>query len=144
MNPLKEWWKVKRYFKPPTMHIHIGELTWFYGRLPYIHRKFIDFEADSLGWKDKYSSPRHEWDPFIAITFFKKFEICITFNFDKGRENDNTRSMATWEAIIDMLYYKRSLMQVCNEHVWVTMDRQTIDIKSNLTKRALNAISSNK
>ena len=64
-NPFYIWWKCRKYFKFPNIKIHTGGLTWFFGYpicKEYLN-KFIDFRMSALGWKDKYNSPRHEWDP---------------------------------------------------------------------------------
>lgn len=41
----------------------------------------IDIGFHALGWKDKWDSPRHEWDPMICITFFRTWHLLWIFNW---------------------------------------------------------------
>ena len=45
-------------------------------RLHYIVAK------SKFNWKDKYNTPRYEYFPYIAIAFFKKWQIGISFIID--------------------------------------------------------------
>ena len=74
------------------------------GQLEKNINPIIDIRSSSLGWKSKYDSPRHEWDPYFAITFFRKYRIMWMWNYITNDSNDNVRSMATWEALLDYLY----------------------------------------
>ena len=134
-NPLYIWWKVRKYFKRPKAHFHFGKPEWFFGfpiREDYIN-PVIDIRFSSLGWKSKYNSPRHEWDPYISITFFRKYRLLWLFNFiTENNSEESTRSMATWEAILDYLYFDKSLEWVRNNHVWLNNDKSEITINKNL------------
>lgn len=57
--------------------------------------KKIGFDFVPLGWKTKYDSYRHEWNPMISFVFFK-WQIAVTF----VPEHD----MHYWES---WLYYTR-------------------------------------
>lgn len=57
--------------------------------------KKIGFDFVPLGWKTKYDSYRHEWNPMISFVFFK-WQIVVTF----VPEHD----MHYWES---WLYYTR-------------------------------------
>ena len=135
-NPWYHWWKVRKIFKRPKCHFYKGKITWFFGfpcRSNYLN-SIVDIRFSSLGWKDKYSSPRHEWDPYISIVFFRKWQLLWIFNWvDKNDEYSNTRSMATWEAILDHLYYKKSIDWCKRNHVWGTFTKdERITIDNNL------------
>lgn len=119
-NPLYYWWKSRKVFKRPKAHFHIGKIEWFFGfpcRRDYLNC-FIDFRMCGLGWKDKWDSPRHEWDPYIAITFFRKWWLIWIFNWSNKEENSSLRSMATWEAMLDYLYYNKSIEECIARHAW--------------------------
>lgn len=140
-NPLYHWWKVRKYFKRPKCHKQIfGKIGWFYG-LPYrndYYNRFVDIRFSALGWKDKYNSPRHEWDPYIAITLFRKWQICWVFNWISPKDgHSGTRNMATWEAILDYIYYDFTLKEVVNNNVWSScfkkQGEKEITIVENLT-----------
>ena len=99
-------------------------------------RGFLDFHLSALGWKDKFDSPRHEWDPYIAITFLRKWQLCWWFTYiKKGDKDSQTRNLATWEAMLDYLYYGRSIDYCRNNHIWrsgVGKDCHRIYINDNL------------
>lgn len=52
-----------------------------------------------LGWKDKWNSPRHEWNPAFYIFFFK-WQLCIHWC---APEEDFTERY--WEMLLWWLYY---------------------------------------
>lgn len=136
-NPYYYWWKVKKYFKKPICHFSCGKVKWFFGHKPKNGlNKVLDIDLSALGWKSKYDSPRHEWDPYISIVFFRKWELLWIFNWvSKEDRLSDTRSMATWEAILDILYFNRSLDWVKKHHVWETTNREKIKINPNLHKK---------
>lgn len=138
-NPLYHWWKVRKDFKRPRAHfIASKNPIWFYGfpiRSDYLNR-VIDIRFKALGWKDKYNSPRHEWDPYISILLFRKYHLLWTFNWTDPLDYSSS-SMATWEAILDMLYYGKSLEEVKSMHVWVRVSSgKRSTIIPNLRKRS--------
>ena len=142
-NPFYIWWKCRKYFKFPSIKTYIGKLTWFFGfpiRTDYLN-KFVDFRMSALGWKDKYNSPRHEWDPYISIVLFRKWQLIFTFNYAiLGDDCSYTRDIATWEAMLDIVYNNKSLQQVVNEHQWcksIDNRKEVITIKDNLTNEGL-------
>lgn len=119
--PLYHWWKARKCFKRPKAHFRAGKIMWFFGfpcRRDYLN-PILDIRFESLGWKDKYDSPRHEWDPYISIVLFRKWQLLWIFNWCNPKDKySSIRSMATWEAILDYLYYKKSKEQIIEEHVW--------------------------
>jgi len=128
-NPLKTWWKARKYFKLPRLHFHkVGSVfqkkihTQFgdyidYGInfCPYASYdrigKIIDVYVDDVMWKDKWDSPRHERNPIIWVLFFKRIGFCITFNVtfkDELGEIENG-DMYYWEFLLNYLYYHHNL-----------------------------------
>ena len=131
-NPFYIWWKCRKYFKFPSIKTYIGKLTWFFGfpiRDEYLN-KFVDFRISALGWKDKYDSPRHEWDPYISIVLFRKWQLLILFGY-WGKTNDGVKDLATWEAMLDYLYYNIPIDKLINRHTWgsINEDKEVITIK---------------
>jgi|SRR5215217_3969520 len=58
----------------------------------------IYFHFQSLGWKDKWDSPRHEWDPAFHIFFFK-------WQFVMWYSEPNDAKYNYWEMVLWCLYY---------------------------------------
>lgn len=142
-NPWYHWWKAREYFKRPKAHFLFRKRFWTFG-LP-IRRDYynpvIDIGFHALGWKDKWDSPRHEWDPMICITFFRTWHLLWIFNWAvKEEKNSFTRSMATWEAILDYSRYNKSIDQVVDNHVWSyeeNGEKKYITIIPNMTRKGL-------
>lgn len=130
-NPLKTWWKARKYFKFPKIKFHkIGK--WFPKK---VHTQFGDYIDDGINycpyacldnmgdilsiysadvmWKDKWDSPRHERNPVIWILFFKRIGFSITFNityldeFGKSEFGD----MYYWEFLLNYIYYHHNLKE---------------------------------
>ncbi len=113
-NPYHYWWKVRKYWKMPKFHLaHIGKVTWWFG-LPCnreYYNKYFDCFISGLGWKDKYDVPRFEWDPYLCITFFRKWQIIFVWNYcpyfmkKENRLFEIETSESTWTAIVGMAEY---------------------------------------
>ena len=120
-NPYYYWWKVRNLFKRPKAHFHAGETQYFFGfpcNKSYLN-KVLDIRLSGLGWKSKFDSPRHEWDPYISIVFFRKWQLLWIFNWvDLKEEHSHTRSMATWEAILDIVVFKKGFEETIGRHTW--------------------------
>lgn len=119
-NPLMPYWKVRKLFKRPKCHFMYGTNIWFFGLLLKNHlNPILSINTSSLGWKWKYDDVRHEWDPYIYICLFRKYQFIWVFNWvDKNDRDSSVRSMATWEAILEYLYKDHPLEQVIEENVW--------------------------
>lgn len=130
-NPYYPWYKARKYFKRPRCKVTIGKKEWFYG-FPFDCwlNKIIDIRFSSLGWKDKYDSPRHEWNPYIAITFFNKWWIVFTFGYFDY--DTSTRNDATYEAMLDYLFYDIPLDELVGRHTWEKSTGEKITIERNL------------
>jgi len=125
--------KVFRIFKLPKIYVYIGKLRygspyfypWYYcptiitrerrlfrclcGIKMFGHQYFIGtpiiFKCLHLGWKDKYGTPRHEWNPALYLYFFK-FQICVWFGCEDYWEQilwfcnycdcDIEKTISTW------------------------------------------------
>lgn len=128
-NPLKTWWKARKYFKFPNISIYGGKLKYSF---PYACKdrigKILDINFSELGWKDKYDSPRHESNPYIFICLFRFLYISIIFHkrfYDEiGRPKNG--SMEYWEYILDYLYYKKKLT-LASSWVYTSKIFKTID-----------------
>lgn len=134
-NPFYHWWKVRKEFKRPKCHFIFKKDLWFFGL--YIKReyynKFIHIRTSAVGWKDKYDSPRHEWDPFVQIVFFRKWHMCWVFNWiDPKDPKSYVKSMATWEAILNRIYYSKTLDACIDENTWGDDSGEEYDIKENV------------
>ena len=120
-NPLYYWWKARKYFKRPKAHFHCGNIVWFFGfpcRKDYLN-PVIDFRMSSLGWKYKWDTCRHEWDPYISILFFRRWQLLWVFNWVKKEDEfGHIRSMATWEAILDYVHNKFTIEKCIKRHTW--------------------------
>ena len=110
-NPFKTWWKVRKYFKCPEIHIFIRKYT--FGP-PFKHGKgnLIYIWAHDLFWKDKFDSPRHEVNPICNIILFNKLRIGFTLNPKKCSDH------IYWETLLDFLYYRFSLKEAVNNNTW--------------------------
>lgn len=135
-NPLYHWWKVRKEFKRPKCHFIFGKNLWWFGL--YINKKyynkFIHFRMSAVGYKWKWDEPRHEWDPFIQICFFRKYHIIWVFNWiNKKDKQSYIKSMATWEAILRRIYCNNTLQETIEQNTWED-DDGNITIHDNLTK----------
>lgn len=120
INPYYYWWKVRKYWKMPKLHLaHIGEITWWFG-LPCsrdLYKKYFDISISGLGWKDKEDEPRFEWDPFLCFTFFRRWQVIFVWNYchyfikKKNRTIEVETSQHTWESIVNMVNYDRYIVK---------------------------------
>lgn len=108
-NPFYVWWKCRKYYKFPYIHFYCGKLTWFFG-MPiskYKYNKIFDFTTSALGWKWGFYYPSYSYDPYIVFTFFRKWQIMWIFNYMyKNDELSSIKNIATWNAMLNMLYNK--------------------------------------
>lgn len=136
-NPYFPWWKARKYFKRPKWKTVIcGKISWFFG-LPIRHdyyNRILDIRLSALGWKSKYDSPRHEWNPYIAITLFRKWQIVWMLVYgDKNDPHYLTKNEATWEAMLDYLYFNIPIDEVVDNNIWKSgEDPEPITIKENM------------
>lgn len=112
-NPLKTWWKARKYFRRPNIEFH-----WFshvMGNCPYASLNavspIIDVLSRDVMWKWKWNSVRHERDPYIWVCFFKRFGFSINFKIYYNDEYGELRDggMYYWEYLLDYLYNRHDL-----------------------------------
>lgn len=111
-NPLKTWWKARKYFKFPSISVRISlDKYHFPYAIKYWQGKIIDINIHDVYWKDKWRGPRHERNPLIYICLFGKLSLWIVFYkswINEFGEKENC-SMHYWEYMLDYLYYSKSL-----------------------------------
>lgn len=105
-NPFRTWWKARKYFKFPKLKIY----TWKYSNRSE-SSKLLNITFRDIEWKDKWRSPRHEYNPIIQLTFFRKFAIELIFT----NKVDDT---IYWETILDYLYYSKNIYESVNNNIW--------------------------
>ena len=135
-NPLHYWWGVRKHFKRPRAHFVHGKYYGYFGLPIRTYYGMLNLHCVGLGWKDKFDTPRHEWDPIICLTFTSPFKTkrkslngeCLSFRqqywigwifnwVEKDDSDSHVRSMATWEALLDMAVYGKTLEFARNNHV---------------------------
>ena len=127
-NPLKTWWKARKYFKFPNIAIHFSNNKYSF---PYASRfwqgKLLDINIHDVYWKDKYDSPRHERNPLIYMCLFSRWSLWIVFHktFINEFGDKTDESMHYWEYLLDYLYYSKSLKL---SSYWVT-DSKVAQVK---------------
>lgn len=121
-NPLKTWWKARKYFKFPKVKIYFSSNKYSY---PYAtsswQGKILDINIHDVYWKDKYDSPRHEYNPLIYICLFQKFALWITFTMTYRDELNDIKdgSIEYWEYILEWLYYQNRKTLKCYS-TWIS------------------------
>lgn len=109
-NPFKTLKKLKGVFIPLKWKFYHG-----YGdNLPtdniYLwkrHKKWLDIQIHDLMWKDKYATPRFEYNPIIAITLFGYtiyWTPVLPPHIDEYMDN-------YWEQALWYLYYYTNISQ---------------------------------
>lgn len=100
-NPLKTYNLVKKYFRDIK-----PKFKWAFGKR---HKaKILELKAFDLTWKDKWNSPRHEYNPYIYFSLFNYIHLYIEWTL-----GDSMEDMVYWEAILDWMYYGKSLQEAC-------------------------------
>lgn len=113
-NPLKSWWKARKYFKRPKISFRIYRVRKYSG-YPYASynwiAKILDIHIHDVSWKDKYDSPRHERNPIVWICLFRFIAFTIHFNIYYYNEFGEKQGgdMYYWEYLLEWLYYRQSL-----------------------------------
>ena len=112
-NPLKTYNKIKKYFLPLK-----PKFSWSFGKGN--KAKILDIKSFDVFWKDKWDSPRHEYNPRIMISLFNYIHFYIDFTLDRGGMID----MVYWEAILDFIYYGKNLQDACTTG-WTDFNEET-------------------
>ena len=112
-NPIKTWWKCRRYFRFPNMSFHTFTHPMYncpYGTFKWIG-KIIDISIMDVKFKWKYDEIRFERSPYIWICFFGRFGFSINFHYYIKNEF-NERELCDyiiWEYLLNYLYKYKSL-----------------------------------
>lgn len=103
-NPLKTWWKARKYFKCPKPKISF-----------FCHKqsvaKLLDINVHDVFWKYKWDIPRHETSPRIFFCLFGTIGFIVTFPVTYINEfgEEENYDIEYWEYLLDYLYYSKSL-----------------------------------
>lgn len=117
-NPLTTYNKVKEYFLPIK-----PKFQWSFGKLR--KARILEFNSFDLTWKDKFNSPRHEYNPRIFLSLFNYIHLYVEWTLEKDPMDD----MVYWEAILDWMYYGKSL-QEANTNGWTQYNKETDSYES--------------
>lgn len=118
-NPLKTYNKIKKYFKPlkPIINIDFCKSNC---------AKILEIHSFDVLWKDKWNSPRHEFNPRILISIFNYLHIRIDFTIGE----DSIHDMVYWEAALWWLYYNKPLHKAFKySSGWSDYDEKTNSYK---------------
>lgn len=129
MNPLRTWWKARKYFRRPKIEFHFFKDIAYNCPFATFNNvaKIIEIRSVDVQWKDKYNEPRHETDPYIWVCFFRKFGFSINFKIyfnEDGKKQDG--GMYYWEYLLDFLYYRKDINKVDE---WKRMDGTIVPTK---------------
>ena len=72
--------------------------------------KIFELNSFDVLWKDKYDTPRHEFNPRIMLSLFNYIHLYIWFNVE-----DSFSDMVYWESILTWIYYDRGLCDSIKE-----------------------------
>lgn len=124
-NPLKTWWKARKYFVRPKAEIHFFKNINY--NCPFASYNYVanilHITSRDVMWKWKWESVRHERDPFIWICLFKHFGFSINF---KVRYEGKDMGMYYWEYLLDYLYNRKDINTVDK---WTNVDGTTVPTK---------------
>lgn len=102
-NPLRTWWKVRKWFKFPKPSIC------FYK--DFSASKLIEFYCWDVTWTEKeYQNIRLDFSPYIELTLFKRFSWKLTFKVPED--------YVYWETIIEIVYYNKSIKEAIQDNTW--------------------------
>lgn len=114
-NPLTTYKKIKNYFRPLKMKCS-------FTRMRAREATILAINSFDVIWKDKYNSPRHEFNPRIEISLFNYFHWRIDFTLG----DDSMDDMVYWETALYWLYYDKTLGEAIEEAGgWETVNPET-------------------
>lgn len=99
-NPFYDMKQLKGVFKPLKRHFRWGKSN--YPVLWVPKPALIQICSRSVGWKDKWYTPRFEYDPYIWIHLFG-FNLVWFWRW----ENDILTTDEYWEQALWYLYYNK-------------------------------------
>lgn len=130
-DPLKEWRKAKGLFiKPKCSFRFFNNIN---SNCPYVYipnvPSILCVRSCSVGWKNKYNSPRHEQDPYVWVCFFRKFGFSMTWSLSK----DSFEDCICWEYLLDYIYFRKDITIYDK---WRNIDKKVVNTPSiALTKK---------
>ena len=80
-NPLKTYKAIKKYFRPIKPKF---QWSWYKSN----KAKILEINSFDLMWKDKWNSPRHEFNPRINISIFNRLHVYINFTVNGDSMSD--------------------------------------------------------
>lgn len=110
-NPLKTYNLVKKCFRNIK-----PKFQWRFGKR--YKAKILELKAFDLTWKDKWNSPRHEYNPHILFSLFNYIHLYVEWTL-----GDSMEDMVYWEAILDWMYYGKSLQEACTNN-WAQYNKE--------------------
>ena len=103
--------------------------------------KLLSISICSLKWKDKYSTPRHEENPFIVIGLFNKYFFNWTWKLPPHINTHWIDNDDYWEQVLWYLYYSNKNIKNAKETwPWTGEDNKSTWNDKFLTNKALNEI----
>jgi hypothetical protein len=112
-NPLRTYNKVKKYFKRIK-----PKFQWTFGFRN--KAKILEINSFDLMWKDKWNSPRHEYNPRMFFSLFNFIHLYVEWTSG----SDSVDDTAYWEAILDWVYYGKDLQEACTTG-WTNWNEET-------------------
>lgn len=114
-NPLKTYNVIKKYFRRIKPRF---QCSWYKSN----KAKILEINSYDLMWKDKWNSPRHEFNPRIFISIFNRLHIFVDLTLGE----DSMTDMVYWEAALYWLYYHRSLSKAVQLSTgWSDFNKET-------------------
>lgn len=114
-NPFKLYNKIKTYFRPLKPKVYFDNMKGH-------SAKILEICSFDVTWKDKWNSPRHEFNPRIMISLFNRFHWRIEFTLGE----DYLTDMVYWEAALSWLYYGLSLPDAIKKNTgWTQFNKET-------------------
>lgn len=114
-NPLKTYNLVKKYFRDIK-----PKFQWKFGKRR--KAKILELKAFDLTWKDKWNSPRHEYNPHIFFSLFNYIHLYVEWTLG----TDSMQDLVYWETALTWLYDKVSLPDAFDDcGGWTEPDEET-------------------
>ena len=114
-NPFKLYNKINKYFKPLKSKLYFNNMKGH-------SAKILEICSFDVTWKDKWNSPRHEFNPRIMISLFNRFHWRIEFTLN----GDYMEDMVYWEAALSWLFYEKPLHKAIKESTgWSHYNKET-------------------
>jgi hypothetical protein len=117
-NPLKTWWRARKYFRFPRPSIQVFCSKWYilkHRLCVRTDKKILSIDISDLEWKDKFDSPRFEEFPYIFVSLFNFIGFSIDFSgitYKDELNNIQDMNVGYWEYLLSYLYYTHNLKDV--------------------------------